>query len=241
LLQLARESPSPNSKNKEAQSTYNRRVEVRLSQVSSSRDRQFLHHNIYTENMASWWPSWKRKAPILHRALAAGDHDALEGEQPPTQSLLSIEELATKRRVRKRDQLQRNALHIAVCSSRSFSTILLLRLSLSHRAPSLFRSQCMNQPPLEVVHMLIELYPKAVEEHDKIGRLPLHLACSHQASLDVIDYLVQKYPAAIVELSDRGVGCFCPFCFFHKSDSFSSHSFDISVETDDALILCRGK
>ena len=53
--------------------------------------------------------------------------------------------------------------------------------------------------------MLVELYPKAVEEHDKVGRLPLHLACSHHASFDVIEYLVEKYPESIIEVTDRGV------------------------------------
>ena len=70
-------------------------------------------------------------------------------------------------------------------------------------------SQCMNKPSLEVVHRLVELYPKAVEEHDKIGRLPLHLACAHQASFEVVEYLIERYPEGVIELSDRGVSISC--------------------------------
>jgi hypothetical protein len=184
--------------------------------------------------------SWNnRKAPILHRALGAGDHDAsVEEPSSTTQGLLSIQELATKRRVRKRDQFQRNALHIAVRSSCKF---LCFSCSAPHLFPSYF-SQCMNQPSLEVVHMLIELYPKAVEEHDKIGRLPLHLACSHNASFDVIEYLVQKYPEGVVELTDRGVrGLVTDFCFAMERTillTLVNCLFCAWIETDDPLILC---
>jgi hypothetical protein len=63
----------------------------------------------------------------------------------------------------------------------------------------------MNKPSLDVVHHLVGLYPKAVEEHDKIGRLPLHLACSHHASFEVVEYIVAQYPEGVIELTDRGV------------------------------------
>ena len=63
----------------------------------------------------------------------------------------------------------------------------------------------MNKPSLDVVHRLVGLYPKAVEEHDKVGRLPLHLACSHNASFEVVEYLIERYPEGVIELSDRGV------------------------------------
>jgi hypothetical protein len=68
--------------------------------------------------------------------------------------------------------------------------------------------QCLNKPSLETVKMLVELHPKAVEECDKVGRLPLHSACSNHASLDVIEYLVEKYPESITETTDRGVRAF---------------------------------
>jgi ankyrin repeat protein len=63
----------------------------------------------------------------------------------------------------------------------------------------------MNKPSLDVVHRLVGLYPKAVEEHDKVGRLPLHLACSHNASFEVVEYLIERYPEGVIELTDRGV------------------------------------
>jgi hypothetical protein len=84
--------------------------------LSKEIPRDKMYQSIWS--VISWCSSWKPKTPILHRALGAGDHDASAEEQPSTtQGLLPIDELATKRRVRKRDQFQRNALHIAVCPS----------------------------------------------------------------------------------------------------------------------------
>jgi hypothetical protein len=88
--------------------------------------------------------------------------------------------------------------------------LLTLENILFHTPP--FFVQCLNQPSLEVVHMLVELYPKAVEEHDKIGRLPLHLACSNHASFDVVEYIVEKYPEGVIELTDRGVSPYLKLC-----------------------------
>ena len=65
--------------------------------------------------MASWLPyitnrvqrAFKRRAPPLHRAL---------GDNPDSEAAvdLLVDKLATKRRVRRRDAFQRNALHVAV-------------------------------------------------------------------------------------------------------------------------------
>ena len=70
-----------------------------------------------------WWP-FKSKPPILHRALGntcSNSDDDIGGgiknqgaKSNEESGLLSIEELATMRRVRKRDKFQRNALHVAV-------------------------------------------------------------------------------------------------------------------------------
>lgn len=68
-----------------------------------------------------------------------------------------------------------------------------------------YKSQCLNQPALETVQMLVELYPEAVQEADKVGRLPLHSACSNQASLAVLEYLVEQFPESVCEITDRGV------------------------------------
>jgi hypothetical protein len=68
---------------------------------------------------------FQRKPPILHRALGgagtSADSSKKEDEKeelPETHreesGLVSIEELATKKRVKKRDNFQRNALHVAV-------------------------------------------------------------------------------------------------------------------------------
>ena len=60
-------------------------------------------------SMMSRWP-FKRKPPPLHRALGEN------GEEYE----LAAQELATRRRVRKRDGFQRNALHVAVRIALSF-------------------------------------------------------------------------------------------------------------------------
>jgi hypothetical protein len=56
--------------------------------------------------MVSWWP--KRKPPLLHRVLGEENNEE------------SLEQLATKRRVRKRDTFHRNALHVAVRKSECY-------------------------------------------------------------------------------------------------------------------------
>ena len=73
---------------------------------------------------------FQRKPPILHRALGGddvgknnksnkkndeNDHDDEFPEQYEESGLIIIEDLATKKRVKKRDKFQRNALHVAVC------------------------------------------------------------------------------------------------------------------------------
>jgi hypothetical protein len=74
---------------------------------------------------------WKfqRKPPILHRALNGdvvtgknknkkGDDEDANDDEIPEQyegsGMIIIEDLATKKRVKKRDKFQRNALHVAV-------------------------------------------------------------------------------------------------------------------------------
>lgn len=55
-----------------------------------------------------WWP--KRKDPILHRALG-GSNDEKEDDAIMVDD---IHQLATKGRVRQKDKMKRNALHVAV-------------------------------------------------------------------------------------------------------------------------------
>ena len=79
--------------------------------------------------MFSFWP-FQKKPPILHRALGgdvigksnknkkSDENDNDNDEELPQQyegsGLIVIEDLATKKRVKKRDTFQRNALHVAV-------------------------------------------------------------------------------------------------------------------------------
>ena len=143
----------------------------------------------------NFWPFKRapKKPPPLHRALQ-GDKDGSENNdddddnnddrdhQPSSQesdeaAFLAVQQLATKQRVRKTDAFQRNALHIA----------------------------CANQPDLDTVALLIDIYPKAIDQPDKVGRLPLHTACASRASLDVVEYLWRQNPDTVLEVTDRGV------------------------------------
>jgi hypothetical protein len=60
------------------------------------------------------WPSqlFKKRVPVLHRAL--DEPLGREGEPAYEEGIVVVDELATRRRVRKKDAFKRNALHIAV-------------------------------------------------------------------------------------------------------------------------------
>lgn len=131
----------------------------------------------------NFWPFKRapRKAPPLHRALEnSSTADGVHSNDTDERNLLLVEELASKRRVKKKDSFQRNALHIA----------------------------CMHQPQIETVMLLIDVYPKAVKQPDKVGRLPLHTACANQASLEVVDYLWRQDHETVFEVTDRGVSLY---------------------------------
>ena len=57
---------------------------------------------------------------------------------------------------------------------------------------------CGEGAPLDVVRLLVQLYPSALRLHGSAMALPLHLACSRMfPSLDIISYLVSMYPKAL--------------------------------------------
>jgi ankyrin repeat protein len=174
--------------------------------------------------MKKWFA---RRDPLLHRALGGGGATAKDGGTSTTNnndsekdSMLNVHELATKRRVRQKDKLKRNALHVAVRTdgngtrtARRHSFFSSSLLSRSLHSLSLFfcccccwaRRQCAHQPTLELVQLLYERYPMAVDEADQVGRLPLHTACSNHADVRVVEYLLEVFPDAIHETTDRGV------------------------------------
>jgi hypothetical protein len=67
--------------------------------------------------MKKWFA---RRDPLLHRALGGGGTSSKDGttttnnNDSEKDSMLNVHELATKRRVRQKDKLKRNALHVAV-------------------------------------------------------------------------------------------------------------------------------
>lgn len=48
----------------------------------------------------------------------------------------------------------------------------------------------------DVIKILFEAYPKAVQVQDKDGKLPLHISLRKKTSLDVIKILFDAYPEA---------------------------------------------
>jgi len=57
-------------------------------------------------------------------------------------------------------------------------------------------------PPVDIVHVLLRMYPSAAKKADKEGSTPLHFACHYSGSVDVISALLQAYPKAI-RVQDR--------------------------------------
>jgi len=53
---------------------------------------------------------------------------------------------------------------------------------------------CQNQPPLKLVHALLEAWPQAVSTKSRQGELPLHIAARYQAPAAVLRRLVQDFP-----------------------------------------------
>lgn len=93
---------------------------------------------------------FQRKPPPLHRALCRDEDEENDNSTTDAEmdSILNVEELATKRRVRKKDKMQRNALHVAVGRpTRATAQILLCRNpSISHTTqPLLCSVQIGNQ------------------------------------------------------------------------------------------------
>jgi hypothetical protein len=66
------------------------------------------------------------------------------------------------------------------------------RRSSEHQLP--LHEACKQQPPLDVVELLIDAYPSALKVKGHGGYTPLHCAVSYGSSADVIAKLIQSYP-----------------------------------------------
>ena len=47
------------------------------------------------------------------------------------------------------------------------------------------------------VELILKQYPEAVQEVDKQGLLPLHIACQRRAAKDIIELILNQYPEAV--------------------------------------------
>ena len=57
---------------------------------------------------------------------------------------------------------------------------------------------------MEVVQLLIKVYPDALKEKDEDENLPLHIAARSCESMEVIQLLVKEYPDALKEKNKKG-------------------------------------
>lgn len=85
---------------------------------------------------------------------------------------------------------QRNGTNTSSSSSKILRPVSVLQGNLP------LHEVCKQQPPLEVVDFLLELYPDAAKTPGKYGYLPLHYACSTNCSADVVARLIEVHPAA---------------------------------------------
>jgi ankyrin repeat protein len=64
-------------------------------------------------------------------------------------------------------------------------------------AGNLLHWACNNQPPVELIHFLVQHNPPWTSEKDHKGFLPLHWACGNQASVSVVRILVEQAPTTV--------------------------------------------
>ena len=88
-----------------------------------------------------------------------------------------IPRMATVSTVGKRDSFMRNALHIA----------------------------CMNNAPVNIIELLINVYPGAMNERDKSGRIPFHTACAHHRNIYALEYMIDVTENIMLEKTTFGV------------------------------------
>jgi hypothetical protein len=62
---------------------------------------------------------------------------------------------------------------------------------------------CRNDPPPDVIQMLLMASPSTVRAADSFGWLPLHYACANDASEEVLTLLVAEYPESVTSVDRR--------------------------------------
>ena len=88
-----------------------------------------------------------------------------------------VPRVATVRLVRNQDYFMRNALHIA----------------------------CANNASVSIIELLINIYPEAMNQRDKSGRLPFHTACAHHRNLYALEYMIDCTENLVLEKTAFGV------------------------------------
>lgn len=62
---------------------------------------------------------------------------------------------------------------------------------------------CRNDPPADVIQLLLMASPEMVRAADSFGWLPLHYACANDASEEVLTLLVMEYPESVTSVDKR--------------------------------------
>ena len=73
---------------------------------------------------------------------------------------------------------------------------------------------CQFRPPEEVVHALINIYPKALESKGNKDWLPLHYACAYAAPEPIIEILVDAYPPSLTTHGKGGTPLNIAECYY---------------------------
>jgi ankyrin repeat protein len=74
-----------------------------------------------------------------------------------------------------------------------------------------------NNPPMDIVTMLVELAPETLQMKDAYGSLPLHVASSNRVSLEMLTFILHAYRESAQVVDNEGNLPLHLACFFRTS------------------------
>jgi ankyrin repeat protein len=95
---------------------------------------------------------------------------------------------------------------------------------------------CYKKPSLEMVQVLVERNPAALEAANNAGNLPLHYACLYKAPLEAVQFLVERNPATAGMVDTSGAFPFDIAC--HQEASLEV--LRVLVERTPATVKMTG-
>jgi len=97
---------------------------------------------------------------------------------------------------------------------------------------------CQFRPPEEVVHALINIFPKALESKGNKDWLPLHYACAYAAPEAIIEILVEAYPSSLTTHGKGGTPLNIAECYY-EGDRMEKAAIIEILQRDPASYLRR--